>query len=258
MVMLGDVELIWEEFNEIFLEKYLSDTSQQRLREEFTRLRQGDSSVADYAQKFMSLSRFAPVMIVVEVMAVKRFIFGLKHSIRRYIPNRGDMSLDSVIEAAKRQEYMEEDETSLMLLVVPHGSGSQSTGLPPKDLGRDGQGCHNACSYQEGQNMGRTGLHGLVRAGTLVGRGIGTLIPRVLLYSHIVGLVLRVDDLELKVGAEVAGNMDSWAIHSSNARKFSAFTARDTGITRMSVRRGKTWDLLLQHQLLTSGISSWG
>ena len=49
MMMLGDMELTWEEFKEIFLEKYLSGTAQERLREEFSTLRQGEGYVTDYA-----------------------------------------------------------------------------------------------------------------------------------------------------------------------------------------------------------------
>lgn len=191
MMMLGNVELTWKEFNEIFLEKYLLDTSHERLRKEFSRLRQVDDFVADYAQKFMSLSRFAPDIIVVETREVKRFIFGLKHSIRRYIPDRGDMSLDSVIEAAKRQEYMEEDETSLILSVVTHGGGSQSTGLPPRDLVEVAKEVTMLVHIREVGTGVRTGLHSLVRPETLAGRGIWTLIPRVQLHSHIMGLVPR-------------------------------------------------------------------
>ena len=96
----------------------------------------------------------------------------------------------------------------------------------------------------------RTGPHGQVRVGALAGKGIGTLIHRDQLFSHSVGLLPRVEDLELQVGAEVAENAVSWAIDSLNARRFSVFTARDTGIARMSARRGKTEDLLLLHLLL--------
>lgn len=59
MAMLGGTELTCEEFKQIFLEEYVSDTSMERLREEFSQLKQGDSTVAEYAKKFTALSRFA-------------------------------------------------------------------------------------------------------------------------------------------------------------------------------------------------------
>lgn len=110
MALIGNVELEWEEFKQIFLEEFVSDTAQERIRELFVQLEQVDSTVVDYAKKFTTLTRFASDLVDVESRKVKRFIFGLRPAIRCLIPDRGDMTLSEVIEAAKRQEYYKEDE----------------------------------------------------------------------------------------------------------------------------------------------------
>lgn len=60
----------------MFLEEFVSETLQERMREEFSQLKQGEGSVAEYAKKFTTLSRFAPDLVVVESRKVKRFISG--------------------------------------------------------------------------------------------------------------------------------------------------------------------------------------
>lgn len=114
MTLIGNVELEWEEFKQLFLEEFISETSQEKMREEFSQLEQEDSSVADYAKKFTTLARFALDLLVVESRKAKRFIFGLTPAIRCQIPDRGDMALSDVIEATKMQEYYKEDKAKKM------------------------------------------------------------------------------------------------------------------------------------------------
>lgn len=144
------MELEWEEFKLIFLEEFIFDTAQERMRELFAQLEQVDSTVADYVKKSTTLARFALDLVAVESRKVKRFIFGLRPVIRCLIPDRGDMTLSEVIEAAKRQEYYKEDEVKKLQV-----SGSQSTGGPPRDSGRDGQGDNQSCSFQGNRNRGQ-------------------------------------------------------------------------------------------------------
>lgn len=79
--MLGNEGISWEEFKKIFIEKYFSETTQDRVREEFSRLEQERDYVADYAQKFISLARFAPNLVATESRKVKRFISGLRFNL---------------------------------------------------------------------------------------------------------------------------------------------------------------------------------
>ena len=91
----------------------------------------------------------------------------------------------------------------------------------------------------------RTGPHGQVRVGALAGRGIGTLIHRDQLFSHIVGLLPRVEDLELRAGVGDAGSVDSRVTDSTSVELCSATTARVLGIGGPSVRRDE-----IEHPLL--------
>lgn len=100
--LMGDIELTWDEFCEIFMEKYFSETAQDRLRGDFERLEQEGSSVSNYAQRFISLARFAPDLVATESRKVNRFISGLRFSLQRFVMSRVGMTLEEAIEIAKQ------------------------------------------------------------------------------------------------------------------------------------------------------------
>ena len=79
--LTGEVELSWEEFKEIFLGKYFSETKQEEMREKFNRLEQGEESIEKYAHDFIALSRFALEEMSAEHRKVRKFHFGLRSSI---------------------------------------------------------------------------------------------------------------------------------------------------------------------------------
>ena len=58
MLMAERQEISWETFRRRFLEKYFSETAQMEKEQEFLRLHQGNMTVAEYAAKFESLSRY--------------------------------------------------------------------------------------------------------------------------------------------------------------------------------------------------------
>ena len=61
---LRDVRtMTWEQFQGVFNEKYFSDVVQSSKMEDFVSLIQGKLTVAEYAQTFDRLARFAPDMV---------------------------------------------------------------------------------------------------------------------------------------------------------------------------------------------------
>lgn len=78
LAILGDIELSWTEFKIVFLENYFSDMAREKMRDRFAKLQQGDDSVAEYARKYISYSRFASNLVVDEAQKVGKFIMGLK------------------------------------------------------------------------------------------------------------------------------------------------------------------------------------
>ncbi|XP_027155044.1 uncharacterized protein LOC113755186, partial [Coffea eugenioides] len=67
----------WVNFTREFNEKYFPPIVQERREDEFIRLRQGMSSVAEYETQFTKLSRFAPDLVLTEQKRLRRFIQGL-------------------------------------------------------------------------------------------------------------------------------------------------------------------------------------
>lgn len=63
-------------------------------------------------RKFVSFSRFAPKLVATKARKVRRFILGLKPTIRCIILALGGVTLEDDIEAAIQQEFLEEDEAS--------------------------------------------------------------------------------------------------------------------------------------------------
>lgn len=61
------------------------------------------------------------------------------------------------------------------------------------------------------------------------------------------GLLLRVEGLELHREVEDAENVDNRVTDSSSAKRCSASTARDLGIANSIVRKGRIEHKVLQH-----------
>ncbi|XP_058217483.1 uncharacterized protein LOC131328567 [Rhododendron vialii] len=104
-----DVEdLTWVEFETIFEEQYFPETSRDQLREQFEKLEQGSMTVSEYAQKFQSLSRFAPELVATEERKCRRFEKGLHNTVRRMVMVQRKMKFSEVVECARSIEIPKE------------------------------------------------------------------------------------------------------------------------------------------------------
>lgn len=72
----------WGEFRTLFLERYFSSAMQDQKYREFQDLQQGDMTVQEYLDRFLSLSRYAPSLIASEVDKCRRFEQGLRQEIQ--------------------------------------------------------------------------------------------------------------------------------------------------------------------------------
>ncbi|XP_057954261.1 uncharacterized protein LOC131148526 [Malania oleifera] len=75
------IALTWERFKELFFDRYFPSSVREENVEEFTNLTQGDMTVAEYAVKFVELSRFAPFLVLNEARQARKFEKGLRHRI---------------------------------------------------------------------------------------------------------------------------------------------------------------------------------
>ncbi|XP_028087931.1 uncharacterized protein LOC114288612 [Camellia sinensis] len=66
-------DLTWDQFKEIFYEKYFLQCIWDRNVSEFEQLKQGDMTVAEYETKFTELARYAPCMVDTDYKKARKF-----------------------------------------------------------------------------------------------------------------------------------------------------------------------------------------
>ncbi|MQL83368.1 hypothetical protein Taro_015861 [Colocasia esculenta] len=114
----GAMEVAWAKFVHLFKAKYIPEHVQDRIEQEFLTLSQGSMSVLEYEARFVKLSKYAPHIMADERRKVKKFIMGLKPSLRTRLVAFGHRSMKEALSAACMQEaemevYLEEKRVSL-------------------------------------------------------------------------------------------------------------------------------------------------
>lgn len=59
IMVVNDIEMNWENFKQVMLEKYLSLPYKVRKEQEFLQLKQGNMSVTKFTRKFEELSHYS-------------------------------------------------------------------------------------------------------------------------------------------------------------------------------------------------------
>ncbi|MQL72072.1 hypothetical protein Taro_004399 [Colocasia esculenta] len=96
----GSMEVAWAEFVCLFRAKYIPEHVQDRMEQEFLTLTHGSMSVLEYEARFVELSKYAPHIVVDEQRKVKKFIMGLKPSLRTRLVAFGHRSMEEALSAA--------------------------------------------------------------------------------------------------------------------------------------------------------------
>lgn len=230
---LGNVELTWDELRHVFVERYFPATKRQQIREDFIRLAQGTYSVAKYSEIFISQSRFVPEMVSTEIMKVRKFYRGLRPSLQRNVIPREGHTLEEIVDMAAYQEGLEEEFGTQMNVLESRGGGSQSQGLPPKDMGRGDQRRGGNAIANFGGYRGQNRQFGTGSTGGFGNRKMvfGRFSQGSVTCHHVVR-ILRVEPQEFKIKDPDVGSMVSWDISGISARRirFSIFIVRDSGI----------------------------
>ncbi|XP_027151777.1 uncharacterized protein LOC113766514 [Coffea eugenioides] len=94
----------WVNFTREFNEKYLPPIVQERREDDFIRLHQGASSVAEYETQFTKLSRFAPELVLTEQKRIRRFVQGLNVEIHEAL---AAAQLDTFSQALEKTQRIE-------------------------------------------------------------------------------------------------------------------------------------------------------
>ncbi|MQM20555.1 hypothetical protein Taro_053577 [Colocasia esculenta] len=113
----GAVDVAWDGFVRLFRAKFVLEHIQDKMEQEFLSLTQGSMTVLEYEARFSELSKYAPHIVEDESRKTKKFVMGLKPSLRTRLVAFDHRTLDEALIAACRQEgemeqYLEEKKAS--------------------------------------------------------------------------------------------------------------------------------------------------
>ncbi|MQL90129.1 hypothetical protein Taro_022714 [Colocasia esculenta] len=113
----GAIDVAWDEFVRLFRAKFVPEHVQDRMEQEFLSWAQGSMTVLEYEARFFELSKYAPHIVADERRKTKKFVMGLKPSLRTRLMAFDHRTLDKALSAACRQEgemeqYLEEKKAS--------------------------------------------------------------------------------------------------------------------------------------------------
>ncbi|MQL83071.1 hypothetical protein Taro_015549, partial [Colocasia esculenta] len=113
----GAIDVAWDEFMRLFRAKFVPEHIQDRMEQEFLSLAQGSMTMLEYEARFSELSKYAPHIVTDERRKTKKFVMGLKPSLRTRLMAFDHRTLDEALSAACRQEgdmeqYLEEKKAS--------------------------------------------------------------------------------------------------------------------------------------------------
>ncbi|MQL72490.1 hypothetical protein Taro_004817, partial [Colocasia esculenta] len=113
----GAVDVAWDAFVRLFRAKFVPEHIQDKMEQEFLSLTQCSMTVLEYEARFSELSKYAPHIVEDERRKTKKFVMGLKPSLRTRLVAFDHRTLDESLSAACRQEgemeqYLEEKKAS--------------------------------------------------------------------------------------------------------------------------------------------------
>ena len=98
------VEVTWGDFIRLFKSKYISEHVQDKMEQDFLSLTQGSMMVLEYEAKFAELSRYVPHIMIDERRKVKKFVMGLRPSLRTRLVAFNHQIMEEAFGAACQQE----------------------------------------------------------------------------------------------------------------------------------------------------------
>ena len=104
-------QLNWAVFKEAFFEKYFPQSFRDNMEKEFLSLYQGQMTVDAYQQRFEELFFFAPLSLKEETSKARRFVLGLRGSIRELIVGlekkiyNEAVQVARVVESSQRESF---------------------------------------------------------------------------------------------------------------------------------------------------------
>ncbi|MQM01264.1 hypothetical protein Taro_034016 [Colocasia esculenta] len=100
----GAIEVTWAKLTRLFRAKFIPEHIQDKMEHAFLSLTWGSMSVLEYEAKFAELSKYAPHIVADECRKAKKFVMGLKPSLRSRLVAFDHRTLDEALSVACRQE----------------------------------------------------------------------------------------------------------------------------------------------------------
>ncbi|MQM19406.1 hypothetical protein Taro_052408 [Colocasia esculenta] len=100
----GAVEVGMDEFVRLFRAKFVPEHIQDKMEQKFLSLTQGSMTVLVYEARFAELSKYAPHIVADERRKAKKFVMGLRPSLRMRLVAFDHRNLEQALSAVCRQE----------------------------------------------------------------------------------------------------------------------------------------------------------
>ena len=128
-----------------FNEKDLPPIVQEKREDNFTKLCQGTSSVAEYVTQFTKLSKFAPELIATKQRRIRRFVQGLNVELQEALAAAQINTFTEVLEKAQRIEITRAQVRNFHAKRRDASGGSQGSAqsdrnIPPSKIDRGAGG----------------------------------------------------------------------------------------------------------------------
>ncbi|MQM03853.1 hypothetical protein Taro_036640 [Colocasia esculenta] len=99
----GAIDVACDEFVRLIRAKFIPEHMQDRMEQEFLSLAQGSMTVLEYEARFYELSKYAPHIVADEHRKTKKFVMGLKPSLRTRLMAFDHRTLDEALSTACRR-----------------------------------------------------------------------------------------------------------------------------------------------------------
>ena len=124
--------MTWVDFRELFISKFFLVSAMHVKDREFLDLRQGDVTVLEYVARFPELARFADDYVAINLVKVRRFVDGLRLSIRGKIVGLILHDIDSMVKTVMAIE----GEIVYAKSIQDADTGKRKEGQPSSSLGK--------------------------------------------------------------------------------------------------------------------------
>ncbi|XP_070044837.1 uncharacterized protein [Nicotiana tomentosiformis] len=120
--------LTWDQFSELFLEKFIPVTQREEYRRQFEYLWQGSMTVTLYETRFGDLAHHTIILLPIKRERVRRFIDGPIYTTRLQMAKeiRSDISFQSAANITRKIEMVHAQERGQVLDKRPRHSGGFS------------------------------------------------------------------------------------------------------------------------------------